>query len=69
MCQWDLEQKVKAFLFTFKNISWKPGTISAIGYDKSGKQICTTKIITAGKPAALAVKSNHSSKWCTGQRA
>lgn len=45
--------KSEGFLFTFKNISWKPGTIRAIGYDISGKQICTTKIITVGKPSAL----------------
>ncbi len=48
--------KSENFLFTFKNISWKAGTISAIGYDKNGKQTCTTKIITAGKPAALRLK-------------
>lgn len=45
------------FVFTFKNIRWKTGTIAAIGYDKNGKQICTTKIITAGKPVGLRLTS------------
>lgn len=43
----------KRFLFTFKNVQFKPGTIKAIGYDKSGKQVCETEIKTAGKPHAL----------------
>lgn len=45
------------FVFTFNNIRWKTGTIAAIGYDKNGKQICTTKIITAGKPVGLRLTS------------
>lgn len=49
--------KSESFLFTFKNISWKPGTISAIGYDKNGKQVCTTQKITAGPPVAIRMKS------------
>jgi hypothetical protein len=49
--------KSENFLFTFKNISWKPGMISAIGYDKNGKQVCTTQKITAGHPAAIRLKS------------
>lgn len=49
--------KSESFLFTFKNINWKSGTISAIGYDKYGKQICTTQKTTAGEPVAIRMKS------------
>lgn len=49
--------KSENFLFAFKNISWKPGTISAVGYDKNGKQVCTTQKITAGQPAAIRLKT------------
>ncbi len=41
------------FLFTFKNIHWQKGSISAKGYDAAGKIICTDEIKTAGKPVAL----------------
>lgn len=44
----------KKFLFTFKNVQFKPGAIKAIGYDKSGKKVCENEIRTAGK--AYAVK-------------
>ncbi|MDR7371459.1 DUF4982 domain-containing protein [Flavobacterium aquidurense] len=43
----------KEFLFTFKNVQFKPGTIKAVGYDNKGKEICTYSIQTAGKPAAI----------------
>lgn len=45
------------FLYTFKNISWQPGTITAIGYDAAGKPVCRTQITTAGEPAAIRLKS------------
>jgi len=45
--------KTKEFLFTFKNVQFKPGAIKAVGYDKQGKEICTYQIKTAGKPAAI----------------
>jgi beta-galactosidase len=44
------------FLYTFNNIEWKTGIISATGYDSKGKQICSAQIITAGKPIALRLK-------------
>jgi beta-galactosidase len=44
------------FLFTFKNIAWKPGTVRAIGYDKNGKQLCYTEKKTAGTPVALRLR-------------
>lgn len=41
------------FLYTFKNIQFEAGTISAIGFDAAGKEICSTQINTAGAPAAV----------------
>lgn len=41
------------FIFTFKNIEWQPGVISAIGYDANNNKVCTTQIETAGMPVAL----------------
>ncbi|AOW09944.1 glycoside hydrolase family 2 protein [Flavobacterium gilvum] len=47
----------KRFLFKFKNVQFKPGTIKAIGYDKSGKKVCENEIRTAGKPYALKLST------------
>ncbi len=41
------------FIFTFKNVAWKPGTITAVGYDKNNKQVCTAQLETAGDPVGL----------------
>lgn len=41
------------FLYTFSNVAWKPGAISAVGYDAKGKKLCDTKHETAGAPAAV----------------
>jgi beta-galactosidase len=46
-------QKSDGFLFTFKDITWQPGSIAAIGFDEKGKQLCTTQINTVGEPVAL----------------
>jgi hypothetical protein len=45
--------KSDGFLFTFKNIEWKPGSISAVGFDASGKLVCTGSIVTVGPPVGL----------------
>lgn len=45
--------KSDGFLFTFKNVVWKPGSISAIGYNAINQQICTDQIKTIGDPVAL----------------
>jgi beta-galactosidase len=45
--------KSDGFLFTFKNVEWKPGNISAIGYDANNKQVCSDVINTVGAPLAL----------------
>ena len=49
------EQKNR-FQFTFKNISWKPGIIKAIGYDSKGRRLCETQHETAGEPFAVKIK-------------
>ncbi len=46
-------EKSDGFLFTFKNIAWEAGNISAIGYNEKGKQVCTAQINTVGEPVAL----------------
>ena len=45
--------KSDGFLFTFKNVEYKPGNISAIGYDHYNKEICSDAVNTAGAPSAL----------------
>ena len=44
------------FLFTFKNITWQPGVLRALGYDAAGKTVCTAELQTAGEPVALRLK-------------
>ncbi|HEV2862059.1 MAG TPA: DUF4982 domain-containing protein [Pyrinomonadaceae bacterium] len=41
------------FLFTFKNVEWQPGTLSAVGYDPEGKKVAEASKKTAGQPAAV----------------
>src|SRR5262249_17102895 len=31
------------FLFTFKDVEWEPGKVTAIGFDKDGKQLVETE--------------------------
>jgi beta-galactosidase len=45
------------FLFTFKNISWKPGTLQAVAYTGKGVKIAEKVINTAGAPASLRLTS------------
>jgi hypothetical protein len=48
------------FLYTFKNIAWSPGLITATGYDRTGKPMCNTQIKTASKPVAIRLtKMTH----------
>ncbi len=44
--------KSDGFLFTFKNIAWKPGTISATGYTNN-VAVSNTSIKTAGAPVTI----------------
>jgi beta-galactosidase len=41
------------FLFTFENVAWQPGVLSAVGLDTNGKKLCETKKETAGEAVAL----------------
>ncbi|HUC83127.1 MAG TPA: DUF4982 domain-containing protein, partial [Flavisolibacter sp.] len=45
--------KSEGFLFTFRNVAWKPENIMAIGYDENGKQVCSGSLHTVGEPVAL----------------
>ena len=46
-------EQTSRFLYTFKDVAWQSGTISAVGYDASGLKVCDAEIKTAGKPAAI----------------
>jgi beta-galactosidase len=46
-------QKSDGFLFTFREVAWQPGTITALGYDEQGKKLCDAAISTVGEPAAI----------------
>ena len=50
-------RKTDGFLFTFKNIAWQPGNISAKGYDANSNPVCADQINTVGEPVALRLKS------------
>ncbi|HEY4148943.1 MAG TPA: DUF4982 domain-containing protein [Chitinophagaceae bacterium] len=45
------------FLYTFKNIRYRPGTIAAIGYDAAGNKIVETQKITAAAPVSVRLKN------------
>ena len=49
--------KSDGFLFTFKNVAFKTGNISAKGYDKNNNPVCADKIITVGEPVSLRLKN------------
>jgi len=46
-------QRSDGFLFTFDNIAWEEGHISATGFDDKGKTVCSHSIQTVGVPVAL----------------
>ena len=46
-------ERSNQFLFTFKDMKWEPGTLEAVGFDASGKQVCSDARKTAGEPAAV----------------
>ena len=41
------------FLYTFKDVAWQPGTLTAVSYDEKGKKVSEAKKVTAGEPEAL----------------
>ncbi len=45
--------KSDGFLFTFKDVIWQAGAITAIGYNADNKQICSAGKNTTGPPVAL----------------
>jgi beta-galactosidase len=49
--------KSDGFLFTFKDVEWQPGSISAKGYDAANKPVCADQLITVGEPVALRLKT------------
>jgi beta-galactosidase len=45
------------FLYTWKEVQFKPGSIKAVGYDATGKKLCESEKRTAGVPVALRLAS------------
>jgi beta-galactosidase len=41
------------FLFTFKDVTWQPGELRAIGSSADGKKLCEARLTTAGEPVGL----------------
>ncbi|HEX8347732.1 MAG TPA: DUF4982 domain-containing protein, partial [Actinoplanes sp.] len=41
------------FLYTFPDVAWKAGTITAVGYDAGGAELVRQEKVTAGPAAAL----------------
>lgn len=41
------------FLFTFDKVSYQPGKLEAVSYDKGGKEVSRYMISTVGEPAKL----------------
>jgi beta-galactosidase len=41
------------YLFSFPNVSWASGTVRAVGYDASGKQVASHELETAGAATSL----------------
>lgn len=51
------EQRAR-FLFTFRDVTWEPGVLRAVGYGPNDtKELCSFEHHTAGVPAALRLKS------------
>lgn len=45
--------KSNGYVFTFKNVAYTPGTITAVAYDKAGNQVAESVKRTHGEPVAL----------------
>jgi beta-galactosidase len=41
------------YLFSFPSVAWATGSVKAVGYDASGKQVCQHEIKTAGPGVAI----------------
>jgi hypothetical protein len=49
-------ERSNTFLFTFNNVKWQPGTLTAISRDSNGAEQSRYEIKTVDKPAALRLK-------------
>jgi len=54
--------KSDGFLFTFNDVPWSAGMISAIGFDNTGKQLCSAQKQTTGEAVALRLTNIKSPK-------
>lgn len=50
------------FLYTFKDITFAPGKLEAVGYDESGKECCRTRLQTVGEPEQIKLSVIQSPK-------
>ncbi|MCX2679815.1 DUF4982 domain-containing protein [Galbibacter sp. EGI 63066] len=50
-------EQSKRFLFTFKDVAFKPGSIKSVGYDKEGEVVCETGKTTSGAPYGVKLTS------------
>jgi len=48
------------FLFTFDKVAWEPGTLTAVGRDAAGRELCRDERTTAEAPASLRLTALHS---------
>ena len=48
-------ERSKNFLFTFRDIAWEAGTLTAVGYDAERRETSRYEIATAGEPYALSM--------------
>jgi beta-galactosidase len=44
---------INGYQYSWSNVAFASGTIQAVGYDASGKQVCTHTLTTAGAAAAI----------------
>ncbi len=49
------------------DVPYAPGTLKAVGYDRSGKQVCEEEVHTAGAPAKLLLTSDQTVLNANGQ--
>ncbi|WP_211116767.1 RICIN domain-containing protein [Glycomyces buryatensis] len=56
----DSSSRQQDFLYTFSNITWQSGTITAVGYDANGAEIVRTSKATTGAAAALRLTAHTS---------
>ena len=56
------------FLHTFNNVVWQPGTLTAVGFDAAGVEVCRAEVKTAGEPAAIRLtpRTRPGGMWADG---